>query len=206
MKYKVAKVQGDATINLYSGYLDGTNIYMEAVKASEDTYWIDATDATQVFVVRSSTTDDVVAEAVEEGEGPSKASRWFNAVDAEDNDLQYTESEVAKTELVNSTTKWYGKTIYVMANPAKRGFAFLTLDPNKYDMPAKSVYVLGTAAASRLNVIWVEEGETIDHNATAIESVETESENNDAIYNLQGVRVNNAQKGVYIQNGKKVIK
>lgn len=206
MKYKVAKVQGDATINLYSGYLDGTNIYMEAVKASEDTYWIDATDATQVFVVRSSTTDDVVAEAVEEGQGPSKASRWFNAADAEDNDLQYTESEVAKTELVNSTTKWYGKTIYVMANPAKRGFAFLTLDPSKYDMPAKSVYVLGTAAASRLNVIWVEEGETIDHNATAIESVETESENNDAIYNLQGVRVNKAQKGVYIQNGKKVIK
>ena len=30
--------------------------------------------------------------------------------------------------------------------------------------------------------------------------------NDDAIYNLNGMRVKNAGKGIYIQNGKKVIK
>ena len=35
-----------------------------------------------------------------------------------------------------------------------------------------------------------------------MKNVETE---NGAIYNLQGVRVNGAQKGIYIQNGKKYV-
>ena len=46
----------------------------------------------------------------------------------------------------------------------------------------------------------------IDIDATAIFGVESASEENAPIYNLQGVRVNKAQKGLYIQNGKKFIK
>ena len=44
-----------------------------------------------------------------------------------------------------------------------------------------------------------------DGEATAIQGVQTKVEKNSAIYNLQGVRVNKAQKGLYIQNGKKFI-
>ena len=50
---------------------------------------------------------------------------------------------------------------------------------------------------------WIDEGE-----ATAIYAVKTGKvvgAENDAIYNLQGVRVNNVKKGIYIQNGKKVV-
>ena len=44
----------------------------------------------------------------------------------------------------------------------------------------------------------------IGNEATAIDAVETvEAENAGAIYNLQGIRVNKVQKGIYIQNGKK---
>ena len=46
----------------------------------------------------------------------------------------------------------------------------------------------------------------IDSSATAINGINaTENNNEKVIYNLQGVRVNTAQKGVYIINGKKVV-
>ena len=45
---------------------------------------------------------------------------------------------------------------------------------------------------------------SFDDDATAIQSVEAE-QNNGVLYNLNGVRVDNAVKGVYIQNGRKVV-
>ena len=45
-----------------------------------------------------------------------------------------------------------------------------------------------------------------DANLTGIETVKNaEQLNNDVIYNLQGVRVNKAQKGIFIKNGKKFV-
>lgn len=47
----------------------------------------------------------------------------------------------------------------------------------------------------------------IDINATAILGIESATEDNNApIYNMQGIRVKAAQKGIYIQNGKKFVK
>ena len=40
--------------------------------------------------------------------------------------------------------------------------------------------------------------------ATGINTIENGADNG-AVFNLQGQRVNKAQKGVYIQNGKKVV-
>lgn len=45
-----------------------------------------------------------------------------------------------------------------------------------------------------------------DDNATAIEGIEAESTANAVVYDLAGRRVQKAQKGLYIVNGKKVIK
>ena len=47
------------------------------------------------------------------------------------------------------------------------------------------------------------DGKTVE-DATAINGLQIEKANDGAIYNLQGQRVNKAEKGIYIQNGKKV--
>ena len=53
--------------------------------------------------------------------------------------------------------------------------------------------------------LWLSFGD--DDETTDIESVTTDEEakDNDVYYNLNGQRVSNPQKGVYIHNGKKVI-
>lgn len=43
-----------------------------------------------------------------------------------------------------------------------------------------------------------------DIEATSIESINANVDDNDNLYNLQGQRVNNAGKGIYIKNGKKI--
>jgi len=58
--------------------------------------------------------------------------------------------------------------------------------------------------AARLNVIWP--ADDAEAEATAIQKVENENTENGEVYNLQGVRVKNAQKGIFIQNGKKVVR
>ena len=44
----------------------------------------------------------------------------------------------------------------------------------------------------------------VEGTATAISTVKA-AEDKDVIYNLQGVRVNNPSKGIYIINGKKAV-
>jgi Leucine-rich repeat (LRR) protein len=63
-----------------------------------------------------------------------------------------------------------------------------------------TVYIDAEDPKDRLDIVF--EGE-----ATAIQGVATKvAENKGAIYNLNGVRVSKAQKGVYVQDGKKYIK
>ena len=59
--------------------------------------------------------------------------------------------------------------------------------------------------AGRLASVWLDEDGNVESETTGIESVESNGADNDAIYNMQGVRVEKAQKGVYIQNGKKIV-
>ena len=66
------------------------------------------------------------------------------------------------------------------------GKAYLDVDPSELGANAKLAI------------------EEIDSDPTAISEVKAQ-ESNGAIYNLQGVRVEKAQKGIYIMNGKKVI-
>ena len=95
-----------------------------------------------------------------------------------------------------------------MANPKKNNLAFAKYDQTKADakdMAKGSVYVVTRADQyARLNVIWPEDID--EESATAIQKIENNVEANDVIYNLQGVRLNKAQKGINIINGKKVIK
>lgn len=221
MKYYVdAKVEGTTTnVTLYSAHVDGTNIYMKLVDVVEGKYWIDATEIDQVFVVRTTEVGAAAGDAVKVtalpvtdeivAENGIVATDWFEKALGQKNALKYATTKVKNQELQNNTEfKNYG--IYVMANPKTRNLQFALL--NQYDttrdLNEGSLYVLSKKAnvynyAPELNVVWEDEAE--NDNFTGIEGVETAAENNGAIYNLQGVRVNKAQKGLYIQNGKKYV-
>ena len=101
--------------------------------------------------------------------------------------------------------------VYLLTNPAAfEGEKAVLIDYANYTTPfinAGNFYALGkkyAAAPGRMVINWIGENE-----ATAIYAVKTgknvSAEASDAIYNLQGVRVNKAQKGIYIQNGKKIV-
>ena len=98
-------------------------------------------------------------------------------------------------------TNFVGKTLYAMVNPGKVGkLDFKPVSLTQY-LPANSVYVeKNETSAAGLTVVWLDGDE-----ATGIINKMVEKTQDGAIYNLQGIRVNGAQKGVYIQNGKKFI-
>jgi hypothetical protein len=215
MIYKIdAKVSGSKNgVNVFSGHLDNDNIYMKQLDTYKGAYWINATEENQVFIVRTNDMSATEVEAVvpEEAEiSDAKNVYWFGKTDALKNCLKFTPAKVVNQELQNNA-EFMHKSIYVMANPAKYNLAFAKL--NQYastnDLPANSLYVLSDtdpeASGARLNVVFEDEIDNIE-NATAIQSIEAKQAANDGIYNLQGVRVKNAQKGIYIINGKKVIK
>jgi len=65
-------------------------------------------------------------------------------------------------------------------------------------LAAGRAYLTNTGASAKVLSL------SFDDDATAIQNVEAEK-NNGVLYNLNGVRVDNAVKGVYIQNGRKVV-
>ena len=232
MKYVVdAKVEEGANgvktngINLFYATLDqptqkGATIYMKQLTVYEGKYWIDATEVPQTFIVRTNEVgaaagDKVEVKAVEAtdaiiAEAEPEARDWFGKALADYNDLKYATNTIKNQEL-QDFAEFKNHGIYVMANPSKNNLQFAILnqyDPQEFNLSKGSVYVLSRKGniydnAPVLNIVW-EEG-VDEENYTGISSVKTTAEDNDAIYNLQGVRVNKAQKGLYIQNGKKYV-
>lgn len=226
MRYMVSAEYDEATkkngVNLFSASISGTDIYMHQLTVMNGSYWIDATESAQTLIVRTSdvSADKVTVEAESVSEDDAQAmdaagtvildNDWFDAASAKKNALKYATSDITPAEFQNDAAT-YNKGIYVMANPAKNNLAFalynqtLTGEQKLNDLKKGSVYVVTRANQyARLNVIWPEDIDE-ESDATAIKAIESE-ESNDAIYNLQGVRVNNAQKGIFIINGKKVVK
>jgi hypothetical protein len=207
-KYVIAREPAaGVTVNVYEGRIDGEDIYMKKIDTYENSYYIDANDMDQVFVVRSTAADAVVANPVTAEEDLELATDpefyYYDKSDGKKNSLKYSFAGVPNTELQNSEP-YLSKSIYVMANPTTAGFAFAKLDQfaTTRNLAKKSLYVLGKKSASaRLNVIWDDEDTT-----TGIETIANEVENG-TVYNLQGVRVNNMKKGqLYIKDGKKFVK
>lgn len=120
-----------------------------------------------------------------------------------------TDPKVTTTDALDNA-KLTANNVYLLTNPEKfGGLKAVAIDYETYTTPfinKENFYALGKkyAAAARMILNWLDEGE-----ATAIYAAKTgkdiKAENNNAIYNLQGVRVNKAQKGIYIQNGKKIV-
>lgn len=235
MKYKVPALYDAASdkngIQLYYGRIDNSNnkIYMYNLPVIDDYYWIDATKVDQAFVVRTNSDiyplEAVLAETVTAEEDALFSlgdvdHYYFGAALAVQNQLRYNTAEIANQELRNNA-EFEGRDVYVMANPAS--YTNLTFAKFNKDatytkqvgdheigdlrwLSAKSLYIVGkknAAGAPELEVVF-EGDENFDAETTGIETVKA-AESNDAIFNLQGVRVNNAQKGIYIMNGKKVV-
>lgn len=199
------------TTGVYSAYIDGDNIYLQSVALVEGRYMIDASDRDMAFVVRSTSSADIVAKPVEK-----ELSDWmdangcfyYDAIDARRNALKYATTAVSNASLVSS---YANKRIYVMANPARNDLAFAILDHQNSGrgLSSGSLYLVSRKSytSARLNIIWLDEPDVTFDETTAIESVSeisTAQENDDAIYTLQGVRVGTpVGSGLYIRNGQK---
>ena len=96
--------------------------------------------------------------------------------------------------------------VYALTNSKNNGgFGFTYYTGTT--MPAGAFFIVSTLnpnAAGRLETVWLDEDGNVEGEATAINKIQSKTEDG-AIYNLQGVRVNAAKKGIYIQNGKKYI-
>ena len=114
------------------------------------------------------------------------------------NDLKGVLVKTAKTELEGNTP------VVLNQSSGKVGFFKLADGKSLSANRAYLSYVEGTTPPS--SKAFFEEGFELGGNeATAIENVENSAFDNGAVYNLQGQRVTKAQKGVFIQNGKKVV-
>lgn len=99
----------------------------------------------------------------------------------------------------NGTVAGDGSTIYILAD-GNHGVGFYLLKAD-VEIPAGKAYLQVAAVGSESSREFI----AIAGEATAIKTVETEKANG-AIYNLAGQQVKKAQKGIFIMNGKKVIK
>ena len=219
-------------VQLYYGRIDNSNneIFMYNLPVIDGYYWIDCTDVDQVFVARTNTelksemkVEALAVPAEKDAEfTPGDADHYYwGAALAVQNQLRYATQDIIHSTLMDNA-EFKDRNVYYMANPKKYGLSFIQFNKNekytttpsnpKYEigdfkvMAQKSLYVVGkvNTNAPELTIVFVDD-ENADGNLTGIENVKAESQNSDAIYNLQGVRVNNAQKGIYIMNGKKVV-
>ena len=96
-----------------------------------------------------------------------------------------------KTEQLDEAD--YGKVFFMSGGKFKKAKKGAYVSAGKAYLKAESALAKG-----------FEELEIVFDDPTAIKNVETET-NNGVMYNLNGVRVDNPTKGVYIQNGRKVV-
>ena len=108
--------------------------------------------------------------------------------------------------------------LYIMTDPAKyKGFRIDKAAITK-GADGKGAYInegwyymllkkYPAAAGAPAHVVWLDDAseETITGILEVKQDAKQNANGNNAIYNLQGIRVNGAQKGIYIQNGKKYV-
>ena len=188
--------QFDATeCQVYQAYLDGGNITMIPMRTQAGKYNVDANEAVIVRTAEAKKLEPV-AVTIGTGAGQVPSSKLIT-----DNCLKSVATETARESVPG-----YANYMYVLVNNATAGFSFQYFTGTK--IKNGNIYVINSKApesAGRLNIVWLDENGNVEEDATAIKAIEAAEAENGAIYNLQGVRVNNAKKGLYIKNGKKYI-
>ena len=90
---------------------------------------------------------------------------------------------------------------YVLQNGVSGLGFYKVTEANKIKITSFRAYLTaqtGPTPAPRLSIVY-------NNNTTGINSVREQTNNDDAIYTLNGVRVSRPTKGIYIKNGKKYI-
>lgn len=209
-KFKLKHTQKtDDVVELYYGHIDRNKIYMMSMVITEDCYYVDATACSHAFVVRTTLPDDVVmvpATAEDDAIIDANDSFYFNKALSFQNKLRFT-TEMVANNVLQENNPYKNKNIYFMVNPARYGFGFAWIDQfgSTRNLPANSLYILGTKTSSApdLEIIWPDYDL---ESTTVIKSVKNSEIANDAIFTLQGQRVTNMVKGhIYIQNGRKFV-
>lgn len=183
---------------VYSIYVDGEDAYFQACRTVDGKYWIRNAGMNDNHVIIK-TTEAKEVKVTMDPVGTLKYSVGFDDVndatwETDLSDLQWTMNVVA------------GEYIYRLTNTEDQGFGFTFFTGTT--VKEGQFFVKTTKkpeGAGRLNVIWLDEDGNAESEATAIQKIQNTDSENGAIYNLQGVRVEKAQKGLYIQNGKKFI-
>ena len=185
---------------VYEGYLDGTDgaLNMMCYKAVKGYYEISAGHT--VLIITSN--KDL------EYETGTQNGSWLDLA-GQTNELNIVGVLDGKSKARADLDKeaGTGKYVYGWVNSAEKGTGFMKITTGE-TFAVGTMYVLAgdPAASGRLNVRWYDENGNLESDPTAIQSIQNidETENGE-IYNLQGVRVNGAQKGIFIKNGKKFI-
>ena len=215
-KWRISKAPAAGVkVTVYAGHVDGSDIYLNPVMPLAGYVWIEATTTDHIFVMRSTSTADVLVEAVtseQDAEFLAEGYDYYDAGNAKKNRFRYAAEQVT-SEVMKDNSLYNTRNSYVMANPAKNGLAFALVNPdvNTGGIPKGSLYVLTKkSSASRLNVIFTDDDDlTIEEGGgtTAIRSVAPVAQDDDApVYSLQGTRVTQPLKGhLYIKNGRKFV-
>ena len=218
-KYAIDKeTAAGEQVTVYSAFVDTKDqkIYMDPLALTNGQYIIDAaaagTNSTKAIIVRIKNPQTTAAVAKVDG-GLSAQVEYKET--AENSTMRYTSTGTLVNDLQSSLklfssdfigTNYVGKTLYAMKNPAKEGkLAWGKVSVDSY-LPKDAAFVetaeASATAPAALTIVWLDGTEDV---TGIIEHVTGKTENNGAIYNLQGVRVSGAQKGIYIKNGKKFI-
>jgi hypothetical protein len=212
-KWRVAKTPAKGVqAGVYRAYIDGADIYLSRLDSQGGYYWIDATETSHSLIVRSTSPADIIFESVSAADDAAMQAEgyyYFDKSESKKNKLATALETVLNANLAK-TFNLDKRCLYVMANPAKYGLAFIQLDPtaSSVDLAKNSLYITGKkVSASRLNIIFTDDMEE-PVEATAIKDVKTSGtqQSDNAVYSLQGIRTAQPQKGhLYIKNGKKFV-
>lgn len=178
---------------LYSVYMDGETAYYAACRVDNGKYYV---YPGQHVILKTDEAKEISWNV--------ESSMGNSAVGFDDVQSLFVDGELADIQL------WLGlqpgEYVYRFTNTEEQGFGFTYYSGKK--VKAGQFFVASTLkpeGAGRLNQVWLDEDGNVENDATAIQKIQNTDAENGAIYNLQGVRVQKAQKGLYIQNGKKYV-
>lgn len=186
-------------VKLYGVYMDGETAYYQACRVDDGYYYV---PSGWHVILKTAEEATINWSVVPFGEMGNRAvafddmvSRPYNCTRADIEPLFWMGKGLQP-----------GEYIYRLTNTDDQGFGFTAYSGTS--IKANQFFIASTKkpeGAARLKNVWLDEDGNVENDATAIQKIQNTDAENGAIYNLQGVRVQKAQKGLYIQNGKKYV-
>ena len=195
--------ENSAKVNVYQVYVDESDqtIYFMPLRSKDGEYVV---AADQVVIIKSNKEDGVKATPTAHA-----STMAYDGAANPINDLKLLDADKSLLALQAEEFLDNGnKDLFFLKNPVSQGFGFAKFDMavQTGGLKTNAVYLTCPAlpVGAPMHEVWLDE----EGNTTAIKTIETveNAANNGVMYNLQGIRVNGAaQKGIYIQNGKKFV-